>query len=138
ISDALIEQSGAETWLPTAVSVIMILLDRADANAAESGDIGISCDGATLATPPVVGSGGLRRALLYDVVEHDPKASHISIAVASQAGWSLAGVIGLPGRAADWAARLHGSVPPSLVSSGPLTASGQILVQITKSAGGVA
>ncbi|HVT99728.1 MAG TPA: DUF6603 domain-containing protein, partial [Acidobacteriaceae bacterium] len=47
ISDALIEQSGAETWLPTAVSVIMILLDRADANAAESGDIGISCDGAT-------------------------------------------------------------------------------------------
>lgn len=138
ISDALIEQSGVETWLPSAVSVIMILLDRADAAAAEAGDIAIACDGARLATPPVVGSGGARRALLYDVLEHDPKASRISIAVASKAGWSLAGVIGLPGRAAEWAARLHGSVPPSLVVSGPLTTSGQIVVQLVPGAGGVA
>jgi hypothetical protein len=116
----------------------MILLDRSDASAAEDGDIGIACDGATLATPPVVGSGGLRRALLYDVIERDPKASHISIAVASKTGWSLAGVIGLPGRAAEWSARLHGKVPPTLVASGALTASGQIVVQLSKSAGGVA
>ena len=74
ISAALADQSGVETWLPSAVSVVMILLDRADATAAEAGDIGIACDGATLATPPVVGSGGLRRALLYDVTARDEKA----------------------------------------------------------------
>jgi len=135
ISDALIAQGGAETWLPVAIGVLMVLLDRQDATAAESGDFGIACDGATLATPPLVGAGGTRRALLYDVIARDPKATHISISVASKAGWSLAGVIGLPGRAAEWAARLNGTVPPDLVPNGPLTPSGQILVQLTASGG---
>jgi hypothetical protein len=130
MSDALADQAGAETWLPAAVSVVMILLDQADASAADAGDLGIACDGATLATPPVAGSGGRRRALLYDVIMRDEGATRISIAVASKAGWSLVGVIGLPGRAAEWAARLNGSVPPDLVPNGPLTASGQILVQL--------
>jgi hypothetical protein len=137
ISDALIGQSGAETWLPVAVGVVMILLDRTDSTAAEAGDLGISCDGATLATPPVAGSGGRRRALLYDVIAREQGATRISIAVASKAGWALAGVIGLPGRAVEWAARLHGSVPPDLVPNGPLTASGQISVQLTPVEGGV-
>jgi len=137
MSDALTEQSGAETWLPIAVGVVMILLDRADSRAAETGDLGIACDGGTLATPPVVGSGGRRRALLYDVIARDRGASRLSIAVASQAGWKLAGVIGLPGRAAEWAARLHGSVPPDLVPTGPLSASGQIQVQLVPVDGGI-
>jgi hypothetical protein len=137
ISDALIGPSGAVTWLPVAVGVVMILLDRTDSTAAEAGDLGISCDGATLATPPVAGSGGRRRALLYDVIAREQGATRISIAVASKAGWALAGVIGLPGRAVEWAARLHGSVPPDLVPNGPLTASGQISVQLTPVEGGV-
>jgi hypothetical protein len=130
ISDAMVAQSGAETWLPVAIGVVMILLDLQDATAADSGDLGIACDGATLATPPVAGTGGRRRALLYDVVARDPKATRISVSVASKTGWSLAGVIGLPGRAAEWAARLNGAVPPDLVPNGPLTPSGQILVQL--------
>jgi hypothetical protein len=137
ISDALIDQTGAETWLPVAVSVVMILLDQADAAAADAGDLGIACDGATLATPPIVGTGGRRRALLYDVIRHDEGATRISVSVGSKAGWSLAGVIGLPGRAPEWAARLHGSVPPDLVPNGPLTASGQIVIQLTAVTGGV-
>jgi hypothetical protein len=137
ISDALIDQSGAETWLPVAIGVVMILLDREDSSAAETGDLGIACDGATLATPPIAGSGGRRRALLYDVVERDKGATRISISVGSKAGWALAGVVGLPGRAVEWAAQLHGSVPPDLVPNGPLTASGQIQVQLTTEQGGV-
>jgi len=137
VSAALANQSGVETWLPSAVSVVMILLDRGDATAAEAGDIGIACDGATLATPPVVGSGGMRRALLYDVTARDEKAKRISIAVASKAGWLLAGVIGLPGRAAEWAARLNGNVPPDLVPGGVLTSAGHVVVQLVPSTGGL-
>jgi hypothetical protein len=137
ISDALASQTGAETWLPVGVSVVMILLDQVEASAADAGDLGIACDGATLGTPPMAGTGGRRRALLYDVVSRDSAATRISISVASKAGWALAGVIGLPGRAAEWAARLNGSVPPNLVPDGPLTAWGQINVRLTRVAGGV-
>jgi hypothetical protein len=137
VADALVEQSGAETWLPIAVSVVMILLDAQDLTAAESGDFGIACDGATLATPPVAGSGGRRRALLYDVIARDPKATRMVISVASKAGWSLAGVIGLPGKASEWAASLHGAVPPDLVPNGPLSPSGQIVAQLTAASGGL-
>lgn len=138
ISDALASQTGTETWLPVAVSVVMILLDQMDATAADAGDLGIACDGATLATPPITGSGGRRRALLYDVTARDEGATRISIAVASKSGWALSGVIGLPGRASEWAARLNGSVPPNLVPDGPLTPSGQITVQLTPVSGGAA
>jgi len=138
ISDALTSQTGAETWLPVAVSVVMILLDQMDPIAADAGDLGIACNGATLATPPISGTGGRRRALLYDVTTRDAGATRISIAVASKTGWALAGVIGLPGRASEWAARLDGTVPPNLVPDGPLTPSGQITVQLTAGTGGAA
>ena len=130
VSDALSGQSGVETWLPKSIGAVMILLDQLDPTAALAGDLGIACDGATLATPPVAGSGGTRRALLYDVTATDDKASRIAISVASQKGWGLAGVIGLPGRAAEWAARLHGTVPPQLVPDGPLTTAGEVRVRL--------
>jgi hypothetical protein len=136
VSDALAGQSGVETWLPKSIGVVMILLDQQDPTAVLSGDLGIACDGASLATPPVAGAGGTRRALLYDVTAVDEKAGRIAVSVASQKGWALSGVIGLPGRAAEWAARLHGTVPPQLVPDGPLTVSGEVLVRLPGSQGG--
>jgi len=138
VSDALAGQSGVETWLPKEIGVVMILLDQQDATAALDGDLGIACEGAVLATPPVAGAGGTRRALLYDVASRDDAAPYIAISVASRAGWALAGVVGLPGRAAEWAARLHGTVPPQLVSDGPLTVNGEIRVRLAGPQGGVA
>jgi hypothetical protein len=136
VSDAVAGQSGVETWLPAAIGVVMILLDQQDANAVMDGDLGIACDGATLATPPVAGAGGSRRALLYDVIARDERAGHIVVSVASKKGWALAGVIGLPGRAAEWAARLHGTAPPHLVPDGPLTTAGEVLVRLAQPQGG--
>ena len=136
VSSAVRGQSGVETWLPTTTGVVMITLDRSDATAADAGDLTLGCTGATLAVPPVAGAGGTRRALLYDVQSTDPKADHIAVTVASRAGWSLSGVIGLRGRAAEWAARLHGDMPPQLVSESALTTGGQIRVRITRPPGG--
>jgi hypothetical protein len=137
LSRALLDQSGTETWLPKSIGVVMILLDQQDATAADNGDLGIACDGAVLATPPVLGAGGRRRALLYDILSRDDKSDHITVSAASQAGWALSGVIGLPGRAVEWAARIHGSVPPHLVPDGPLTSWGEVRVRLANPPGGV-
>jgi hypothetical protein len=136
VSTAVAGQSGLETWLPKNVGVVMIILDRQDPSAAASGDLSIACDGATLATPPVLGASSDRNALLYDVTSTDPKADHITVAVGSKRGWSLAGVVGLHGKATEWAAQLHGGVPPHLVPDGPLTVGGQLLVHMSINSGG--
>jgi len=135
ISAALAAQEGIETWLPKSTSVVMILLDRQDATAADDGDLAIACDGATLSVPPVLGAGGNRMALLYDVASTDPKAEHITIATGSKTGWALAGVIGLHGHAAEWAAQLHGTVPQHFVPDGPLSPAGALQVRLAKISG---
>jgi hypothetical protein len=137
VSAALAGQSGVETWLPKNIGVVLIILDQQNATAAEEGDFAVACEGATLAVPPVIGAGGRRRALLYDVTSTDRKAAHITIALGSIAGWALAGVVGLPGKAVEWAARLHGSVPPHLVPDGPLTPGGEVRVRLNILSGGV-
>ncbi len=137
ISAPLAQQSGIETWLPVSTGVIMIILDQQDPTAADAGDLAIACEGATLGVPPVLGAGGNRRTLLYDVVSTDPKSGRITIAVGSKAGWSLAGVVGLAGRASEWAAQLHATVPPHFVSDGPLTSSGEVRVRVISNSGGV-
>jgi hypothetical protein len=137
VSDALASQSGVETQLPKGIAVVMILLDQQDPSAAGAGDIAIACEGAMLATPPIVGAGGRRTALLYDVIRADPKSAHLGISVGSKAGWTLGGVVGLPGKAAEWAARLNGAVPPHLVPDGPLTPGGEIRARLTKPSEGV-
>jgi hypothetical protein len=136
VSAALAQQSGTETWLPLSTGVVMIILDQQDPTAASSGDLAIACQGATLALPPVLGAGGSRRALLYDVTSTDPKSGRITIAVGSKAGWSLAGVVGLPGRAAEWAGQLHGGVPRHFVADGPVTSSGELRVRASANPGG--
>jgi hypothetical protein len=108
----------------------MILLDRQDPTAAAAGDLTIACPDATLAAP-IIGAGGNRNALLYDIVSKDANASRVTISVVSKAGWNLAGVIGLHGSSTEWAAQMHGSVPPNLIADGPLTPSGSLTVRIT-------
>lgn len=127
--------AAAETWLPAGAGAVAVLLDQVDPTAALNGDLGIAAEGATLAARPVRVGGGRRLALVYDVTnDANAPGGVIGVSVASQAGWRLAGVAGLPGRAVEWAARWHGQVPESLVPDGPLSPDGQI--QVRYAAGG--
>ena len=130
VSDAVAEQIGTETWLPTSIGVVMILLDLQDASATANGDLALSCQGATLSSTPIRILGGRRRALLYDVSNLDPKAGHITVGVASITGWRLSGVVGMPGHAQEWATDLQGKVPEHIVPDGPLTPDGSISVRM--------
>ena len=52
-SEVMRDETAVETSLPLGTGVVMILLDRQDADAAANGDFGIAADGATLTTPPL-------------------------------------------------------------------------------------
>ncbi|UWZ84403.1 DUF6603 domain-containing protein [Occallatibacter riparius] len=133
-ADAVAGQIGTETWLPTHIGAVMILLDLQDATSSDDGDLAISAQGATLASNPIRILGGRRRALLYDIAKIDPKAARIVIGVASTKGWRLSGVVGLPGNAQEWATDLQGKVPEHVVADGPLTPDGSVSIRL--SAGG--
>ena len=138
--------AAVQTWLPAGTGAVAVLLDQLDPTAAVNGDLGIAAEGGALSARPLRISGGQRVALVYDVTV-DAAATGaaatgaaapstvIGVSVASQAGWRLAGVAGLPGSAAEWAARWHGQVPESLVQDGPLSPDGQITVRYA--AGGI-
>ena len=128
--DALSDQTGVETWLPTSVNAVMILLDQQNPAAASDGDLALAVQGATLATSPLRVEGGQRVALIYDVTSPDQKADHVTISAASRSGWSVSGVIGLPGRAQEWAVRLNGGIPEHMVPDGPLTPDGELNVRL--------
>jgi hypothetical protein len=135
-AEATAGSTGVETWLPPYIGVVMILLDQKDPSAADNSDLSIAAQGLTLAQTPVIVSGGRRTALLYDVQKITPDLDHVSVSVASLSAWRLSGVIGLPGKAQEWAARMNGSVPEHLVPEGPLTPDGQLVVQFQSSPGG--
>jgi hypothetical protein len=130
LSQAVLDQPGVETWLPTSIGVVGILLDQQDSTAAGDGDLAIAVNGATLATPPVRVVGGARKILLYDVTQVTA-TDHIVIAVASRSASRLAGIIGLSGHAQEWAALWNGAIPEHIVSDGPLTPDGSVAVTIT-------
>ena len=138
VAQALRGQNGISTWLPARSGVVMVILDAQDPTAAAKGDFAISADGASLVTPPAVISGGHRRALLYDVVPRPADITgaggiapdHIVVAAGSGGGWEVSGVVSLPGKAIEWANRLHGRVPRTLTPDGPLTPSGSVLVRL--------
>ena len=131
VADAVAGQIGIETWLPVDIGAVMILLDLKDATSSDDGDLAISTQGATLVATPIRILGGRRRALLYDVAEADPKVAHIVIGVASAKGWRLSGVVGLPGKAQEWATDLQGKVPEHVIADGPLTPDGSIVVSLS-------
>jgi hypothetical protein len=110
----------------------MLLLDGQDPTAAADGDLEIAVEDATLATPPIPVGGGRRRALLYDVAGYEGKNDYFQVSVASRAGWRLAGIAGLKGKAIEWANRFHGDVPERLVPEGPLTPDGAVVVTVAR------
>jgi hypothetical protein len=126
----MLDQPGIETYLPTSVAVVMFLLDRQDPTSTADGDLQLATTGITLATPPLRVEGGARRALIYTVAGRDAKAPYATVAAASVSGWRLSGVLGLPGTAQEWAVRMNGGIPEHLVSDGPFTPDGQIVVQL--------
>jgi hypothetical protein len=126
---ALLQQTAVETQLPKNISVVMIALDLADATAAGGpDDLAIGVSGATLTTPPQRVASANRRLLLYDVAGLDGLATAITISVASTAGWSIAGVIGVHGSAQEWAIQLSAGIPECFVPEGPLTPDGALTV----------
>jgi hypothetical protein len=137
-SEVMRGETAVQTTLAIETAVIMILLDRQDATAAANGDFAIAADGATLATPPLRVEGGNRRALLYQVAQVAASAASITVSTASATGWRLAGVVGLPGAAQEWAVRMNGGIPEHLVPEGPLTPDGQVILRFISNAGGPA
>jgi hypothetical protein len=130
LSQAVLDQPGVETWLPTSIGVVGILLDQQDPTAAADGDLAIAVTGATLASPPVRVVGGARKILLYDVTQVTA-TDHIVIGVASRSASRLSGIIGLSGLAQEWAALWNGAIPEHIVPDGPLTPDGSATVTIT-------
>lgn len=136
ISYAQANQVGSETRLPKQINTLLVLLDQKNADAASAGDLVIGVTGATVQTPPVIVTGGVRTALLYDITGQDEKAANISVAVGSLQGWALAGIAGLQGNAQSWAVRWNGKIPEQIVPDGALTPNGTVTVRITQSQGG--
>lgn len=134
ISYPLADQVGTETRLPAQIDIILILLDRQDADAAIAGDLAIGVTGATIQMPPLIVAGGTHTALLYPITAHD--ADTVSVAVGSISGYQVAGIAGLPGSAQTWAVRWNGKVPERVVPDGPLTPDGSVTVQIQTQQGG--
>ncbi len=121
---ALAGQAASETALPAAVDVVLVILD-ARGVAVPSAGARVHAAGGTLAAPPIVVAGGRRLHLFYAVEDREEALLRISVAGEQ---WVTAGVVGLRGRADEWAAALAGSRPRQLIADGPLTASGSVTV----------
>jgi hypothetical protein len=121
---------AVETTLPLGTQAVVVLLDLADQNAADRGDLRIGVTGARVSEPVQVDSPR-QRALLYNVVRVNDEAAALTVAVTSTSGWLVAGTVGLPGRAGEWAARFSEGVPDDLVPDGPSTPDGSIAVTMS-------
>jgi hypothetical protein len=102
-----------------------------DATAAFDGDLSVTAEGAVMSLPPVAVIGGTRRTVLYDVraTQEAQAQGWFEISVASEKGWRLGGVIGLQGKADDWADRLDGDAPPTYIDDRALSADGDVRVR---------
>ena len=119
-------QVGIETRLPASVGVVLIGLDIIDTTAADEGDLALAVSGGTLAATPLRVITGGRRLLLYDVVS--TLAPALLVSVASVSGHRVGAVIGLQGRATEWASRLAAGVPDHFVPDAALSAGGSLTV----------
>jgi hypothetical protein len=118
-----------ETVLPIDTAVVAVVVELADVEAADRGDLAVADDGATCSAP--VETAGRRQHLVcYDVTGREDGRTHLTVSVGSAAGWTVAGVVGLPGRAAEWATRFSTSIPDDLVPDRPLTPGGSCLVRL--------
>jgi hypothetical protein len=122
---ALAGQTACETALPVTVDVVLVILDARGAQTPGAGPR-VLATGARLAAPRVV-AGGRRLHLFYDVVERDPDRTTLTVAVGSDL-WQVAGVLGLRGRAPEWARSVAASGPRQLVTDVPTTTAGSVTV----------
>ncbi|HEX5354827.1 MAG TPA: DUF6603 domain-containing protein [Aquabacterium sp.] len=125
---AVADQTAVTTRLPSTVTVVAFLLEQVDATAAFDGDLAVTAEGAVMSLPPVAVIGGTRRTVLYDVraTQEAQAQGWFEISVASEKGWRLGGVIGLQGKADDWADRLDGDAPPTFIDDRALSADGDV------------
>jgi hypothetical protein len=126
-ADALRGFAAVETRLPSTIGVVMIALDALHPTAAQSGDLGLAVTGATLAPTPLEAVIADRRLLLYDVASVSAGTA-ILVSVASASAWSVAGVMGARGTAAQWSAQLKAGKKTSLVPDDPLCPGGSLTV----------
>jgi hypothetical protein len=129
------KQRIVTTRLPASVQVVILELDAIDLAAAADGDLAISAEGGELVTPPTVVVAGTRRTLFYDVRPQTGAAAApaLKVSVASRGGFTVAGVVGVSGRAAEWAARLADAQAPELVGPQALTADGAVTIHLFRS-----
>jgi hypothetical protein len=121
---ALAGQTASETIMPTAVDVVLVILDARGSVLPAAGPR-VLATGATLSTPPQVVAGGRRLHLFYSVGDRQGPLLRVAV---SASGWQTAGVLGLRGRAEEWATMLGSTAPRQFVPVGPLTASGGVTV----------
>jgi large repetitive protein len=119
-------QVGIETRLPGNIGVVLIGLDITDTTAADDGDLALAVSGGTLAATPLRVITGGRRLLLYDVSA--TQAAALLVSVASVSGHRVGAVIGLRGKAAEWANRLGTGVPDHFVPDAALSPGGSLTV----------
>ena len=128
-ADVVRRSHVVETTLPVDSEVVGVLIDLADVAAADGGDLVVAVDGGTCG-PPVEVTGRRQRLLLYDVQTRHDGADHLAVTVGSGRGWTLSGVVALPGRATEWSTRFSTSIPDDLVPDGPLTDGGACAVRL--------
>jgi Family of unknown function (DUF6603) len=112
-SAAVAAQPGVETRLPAITEVVLVFLDIVDPCEADAGDLAIAVAGATLG-PPRRAILGRRVCFSYQATA--PTGDYIAVAIASRRGFELAGVVGVPGSADAWAARMRREMPARLVA----------------------
>jgi hypothetical protein len=131
LGDLVSGPAAVETRLPPGTSLVLVMLDELDATSAAAGDLRISATGARLVGPALRVASGRRRALLYEVTEPAAPPAPLIVGVASVRGFAAAGVVGLGGRVADWAARFRAGIPDGLVPDEPLTPHGEVTLRLS-------
>ena len=130
VADAVADQIGTETWLPTSVGVVMILLDLQDATATANGDLASASRARLSRRDRFVFSAGGGAHCFTTSAKSMPRPPTSRSASAAATGWRLAGVVGMPGKAQEWATDLQGKVPEHVVPDGPLTPDGSVSVRL--------
>jgi hypothetical protein len=126
LSEATVDQVAVQTYLPSSVNVVGVLLDAQAGGVIGPDTVAVAADNAMLNATPVRVQGGDRTLLLYDVTP--PAAGtaqkEIVITVTSAGDFHLAGVLGIHGSAQTWGAELNGGILAHLVPDAPLSPGG--------------
>jgi hypothetical protein len=137
MSRAMLDQEAVSTELPSAVSVIGVLVDGPNQGAFASDAVIVHTDPGTTSDVPLLVKSGNRTLFLYDVAPNPARQPNdtgapVSVSVGLRAGLMMAGVVGAFGTAAAWAATLAGSTLTQLVAGEQLTPDGHLQVRLVR------